>query len=411
MSRWWKGVALVAAWLGLVGTGRAQSCGCGIPSPVGAARMPEPVSCGPAAPAPPGPPPNLIPGPLTPEIAPPGPPDCLSLPANHTGAFQCENFPPEEAIYASIGTQWLQRQTLGKGAVAVVDPDNLKNGIIRPGIHHDVAERFNDVTPAMAPGFRGTLGYLCNDQSFEVTGFYIMPKSSSFTAGLRGRLDAFFVNPPLGFEGDNGMWKHADLITTTLTSTLGNIEVNYRRWNVGITGFEMVLGVRYFHSHENLGIFTGDDDLTIIGFNGKPDPTKEATYNINLTNNLIAGQFGLEYTTHVLKWLSAGTTAKAGLGPDIIHVRTSLTRGDGFVGFDTSRTATRLGGIADLGAFLDIALLERARLRAGYNIMWLVGVATTIDQGDFNLAHTMGHTNYNGSTMYHGPMLELQFLF
>src|SRR5262249_43074988 len=77
MLKKWMGVALLAGWLGLTAQARAQY----LPSPVGAARIPEPLPCGPTAPVP-----NLVPGPLNPLDAPKGPPDCLSLPAGINNA-------------------------------------------------------------------------------------------------------------------------------------------------------------------------------------------------------------------------------------------------------------------------------------------------------------------------------------
>jgi hypothetical protein len=55
--------------------------------------------------------------------------------------------------------------------------------------------------------------------------------------------------------------------------------------------------------------------------------------------------------------------------------------------------------------------MERLRLRGGYQAFWLTNIATSQDQVDFNLANTGGRKNYTGSTFYHGPMVELQFLF
>src|SRR5690606_33284142 len=142
MTRWYKHAAFLVAWLGCSVMGHAQN---EIPSPVGAARMVEPLGIpqppGPASqpgpfpngappmPMPPGGPhamghpgghghghkhgpmmqPPLIPGPITPQMAPLGPPPSLSLPANHTSAFDREKCPPEEAFFASIGIQGLQR--------------------------------------------------------------------------------------------------------------------------------------------------------------------------------------------------------------------------------------------------------------------------------------------------------------
>src|SRR5262245_44707696 len=113
MSRWWLGVAVVAGCLGQAA--QAQNPQPAIPTPYGAARTPpEPLPIGVCPP----PVPNLVPGPLTPDKAPNGPPDCLSLPPSSPGAFQCETYPPEIAIFAGAGTQALQRQKLGKGAIA-----------------------------------------------------------------------------------------------------------------------------------------------------------------------------------------------------------------------------------------------------------------------------------------------------
>ena len=89
MTRRWKHLTAIAALLTTAVAGRAQE---GYPSPVGATRMLEPLRYVP------GPQPNLVPGPVTPAIAPVGPPPSLSLPENHTSAFQCERTPPRRRV-------------------------------------------------------------------------------------------------------------------------------------------------------------------------------------------------------------------------------------------------------------------------------------------------------------------------
>src|SRR5262245_31039469 len=113
MSKWWIGVAVVAAWPAWAA---AQCCGpcCGglMPTPYGAARCPEPIPCAP----------NLMPGPLPPQLAPPGPPACLDLPENHNSAFQCEEFVRDCGVYVSLGVIALQREKMGHQPLAVADP-------------------------------------------------------------------------------------------------------------------------------------------------------------------------------------------------------------------------------------------------------------------------------------------------
>jgi hypothetical protein len=409
MIRRWMGAAVVAGWLGLGAAAHAQY----LPSTAGAARiMPEPLPCGPGGGPPPAPSPNLIPGPLSTGTAPPGPGPDLSLPANHMSAFQCENWPPECAFYAHIGGLALQRQQLGKGAVAVFDNQSmgLDTGLPAPP-NSPVAERFKDVHPGMDWGFGGTVGYIFGDQAVELTAWGTFARSQSLQVDNPGNIDVFFFNPPLGFEGDNGLWLQADRVITTFQSYLINGELNYRCWNGGIHGLEFIAGVRYLDQREKLSVFTSDDDLTLEAAGLNPDPRRNATYAVAAHNHILAPQIGVEYTFPLRCWLWFGFDGKAGVGPNWANTTITLDRGDGFNGINDHRNHVGVSEVFELGAHLDFHILERLRVRAGYQAFWLAGVATSQDQIDFNLASPGGRQNYNGSMFYHGPMVELQFLF
>ena len=115
MVRRWVSAAVIAGCLGLAPAAQAQ---------VGPAPLPEPI------PFCPDPGSNYVPGPMSAATAPPGPPDCLSLPNDGTGAFPCQCTEPECAVYFSVGAQMLQRQNLaGGGVLAVRDPGVLDTGI------------------------------------------------------------------------------------------------------------------------------------------------------------------------------------------------------------------------------------------------------------------------------------------
>ncbi len=409
MIRQWMGAAVVAGWLGLGAAAPAQY----LPSPVGAARiMPEPLPCGPAGGPPPAPAPNLVPGPINPADAPPGPCDQLSLPANHASAFQCENYPPECACYASLGAMALQRQQLGAGAIAVYDNNsmNLDTGFSAPA-NSPVAERFKDLVPGMNWGARGTVGYLFNDQAVELTAFYIFQQSVSQVVDNPGNIDSFFIHPPLGFEGDNGLWLQSDRVASTFQSSLFNDELNYRTWNVGISGLEFIAGVRYLDEREKLALFTSDDDLTLQSNNRPPDLKRNATYSVLARNHILAPQVGLDYNAPLWRFLSWGFDGKAGAGPNWSNTNILLQRGDGFVGFNNHHNHVGVSQVYQAGFYLDFHILERLRLRGGYQALWLVDVTTSQDQVDFNLANHAGTQNHTGSIFYHGPMVELQFLF
>jgi hypothetical protein len=396
------GVALIAGWLGLGAAARAQSMA---PTPYGAARMPEPVPCGPASP-------NLIPGPLTAENAPPPPPDCLSLPAGHSGAFQCECYVPDCHAYFSAGSMMLQRQRLGHGPIAVFDPNvsGIDTGLLAPPRSQKAVD-FNDAVPALSYGPSGTLGFLWGNQAIELTSYYIVGNTGSDTTALQGRLDAFFFNPPRGFEGDVGLWNQADLIRTSVRTNLWNTELNYRYTEKAVTTAELILGVRYLNLQDQLGVFTDDDGLTFRDINGNPDPLRQATYSIRANNRIVAGQVGLECEQCICPWLSLGVHAKGAWGVNFVDVHYQLDRGDGFNAFAVRRNSTAFSHLYEFGVTLNFLVLEKMRIRGGYNCLWLVDVASSVDQVDFNLANPLGRHSNDGSIFFHGPSVEFQFLF
>ncbi|HEY7309225.1 MAG TPA: hypothetical protein VH643_07720 [Gemmataceae bacterium] len=465
MCRGWKGVALVAACWCLHLPAQAQMGGT-YPSPVGAARMPEPIPCNPSQGPPPPQMPNLIPGPIGPQAAPMGPPDCLSLPADHTSAFQCENYVEECGFYVDIGPMALQRNHLGAGDVAVVNASavntpffNAANGtnnqpivatpFLPPPPGQFSAVNFNSVTPALSLGVIGTVGYLWHEQAIEFTSFYIWENDSSASAFQPNSLDTLFFNPPLTFLGDN-LFRDANKVTLTQGSSLFNAELNYRRWNPAFAGLDFIFGLRYIRQNDNLSIASEGTPLitdilsTPAGLPPILSGRNIAIYNVFCHNNIFAPQFGLEYTLPICRWLSLSGMGKAGLGANYLTTDVNLQRGDGFSAFNTQRNAWNFAQVYQLGLFANINILERLRLQLGYTSTWLEGVAVSNDQVDFNLMGAQarrqflqqqiipgggvmtptleqlrnvqniiphGHSSNNGSLIYFGPQIQLQFFF
>jgi hypothetical protein len=438
-------LALVAACWCLYGPAQAQVGT--YPSPVGAARMPEPIPCTPS-PTPPPPSPNLVSGPISPQAAPMGPPDSLSLPYDHTSAFQCDNYVGESGFYVHIGPMALQRNHLGAGDIAVYNaraqgiPTGpvIPNPFLPPPPGTMSALNFNSVTPALSLGLTGTVGYLWDNQAVEFTSFYVWENDVSAAATQPFSLDTLFYNPALTFLGQ-GLFRRADMVQMTQGSSLFSSEVNYRRWNSAYAGLDFIFGLRYIRQNDILDILTQGTAILYNSF-GMPPGRDMAIYQVIAHNNIFAPQFGAEYNLPVCRWLTFSGLGKVGLGANYITSDVSLTRGDGLTSFNTQRNAWSFGQIYTLGAFADINILERLRLRLGYTATWLCGVATANDQVDFDLkgaearqafglagiaqaistgnlnqinnaqqAIPHGRVNNNGSIMYFGPQVELQFFF
>src|SRR5690348_4685781 len=100
MKKWWIGAALAAMCVGESAWGQGP--------PAGGALLPEPAPVAPCGP----PPPQMTPGPLSGGLAPPGPCDALTLPADIPTAWG-KGPVPESALYLSLGSLGFQRQRPG----------------------------------------------------------------------------------------------------------------------------------------------------------------------------------------------------------------------------------------------------------------------------------------------------------
>lgn len=451
MCRGWKGLALVATWWCLNVAAQAQTGT--YPSQLGAARMPQPIPNAPS-PAPLAPEPNLVPGPINPQQAPPGPPDSLSLPYDHTGAFQTEEYGKEHGFYVDVGPMALQHNHLGAGDIAVVNShavglgngsSAIPNPFNPPPAGITGALNFNSVTPPLSLGITGTVGYLWDNQSIELSAFYIWENDVSRYVNQPFSFDSMFYNPPLAFIGA-GMFRYADSVGMNFGSSLTNAELNYRRWNSSFfNGVDFIFGVRAMRENDLLTL-TSSGTALIKDTNalGLASPGENSiAYSVIAHNNIVAPQLGLEWNLPIFKWLTLCLLGKGAWGVNYLTTDVNLTRTtDGLTAFNTSRHATVFAQVYQLGAFADINLLEKLRLRLGYSAFWLTGVAAAVDQVDFNLqgqqardslgfqglvnafkggdlksifgaenSYPHGRINNNGSMIFYGPQVQLQFFF
>ena len=402
MMRRWVGAAVIAGCLGLVhAEARAQYP----PGPAGSSPLPEPLSFGQGGAEAPGGP-DLGAAPLT---SPGGP--VVSLPADGTGAFPCQEPCLESGTFFHVGGQALRRQGFGNEILAVRDPQNLDTGAA-PTAGLPVLQKLGNVNPLFNGGVRATLGCLFEgNQSLEITGFYDFEGTQSNSISNAGRIDSFFTNIPLGFEGDNGLWLQADRQTTALKTILWGTEVNYRWADPGLMGAELIVGVRYLDLKDKITTTTDDDGIAFPLTNGQPDPTRVASYAVQTENRYFGPQLGFEWGRDCCKWMTLGVGGKGSVGADYVELRRTLMRGDGFVGFDAGKDRFQYSMLYELNGFVDFHLLERVKLRLGYQALWFVHMDNVSGEYDFNLQNTNGSNSQSGSVFFHGPMAELQFFF
>lgn len=326
------------------------------------------------------------------------------------GAFEGGLSYSGSAWYVTLGAMSLQRTQLGRGPLAVRDPGNVDTGIAPP-VTSPVVFNYDDMEMDWMVGYRATLGWHWNNKALELTGYYIPQDTSYHRVNLPRQLDLPFFNPPVGFEGNNFLWLQADQASVALRTALGNAELNYRWWTGEHLYFSWLVGVRYVDLWERLRIFTDDDGLTVADAVGRPDPLRQATYTARAHNRILAGQLGFEWNIPLNPWVAATWSAKGAWGANFVEVDTRLKRGDGFLGFRNERSETTFSHLYDAGFFLDWKLHQCAKLRTGWNLLWLVQVTEAVEQVDYNLANTQGRRKPNGDVFYHGPTIELHLVF
>lgn len=407
MWKRWMGVALLAGWLAPAAPAPAQ-----VPAGPAGAAMPEPVPCGPSGC---GACDRAMPGPLPAVMAPPGPPDELSLPAGHLSAFSCDGPAEHDRVYFYVGALAFQRQRLGHGVVAYLDPNTraLDTGITPAPVSpkNNPLLDFQDIDPPMQWGGKGTLGYVTGNYALELVGWYLPQTDTDVQASVPGRTNTFFANPPVGFEGDNGLWLQADIVRVTQQTTMGNAEVNVRYFSKAVGGIEPIIGIRYLDLQERLSIFTDDDGILFRDVNGNGDPLRQATYSTRVHNHIVAPQLGADLYWQPLQRLALGAVAKGAWGANFVDREYQLFRGDGFSGFNVQRGWTQFTSVYELNLYADIYITEQMRLRAGYNALWVVHLPEAVDQVNYDLSRPEAIRKEAGSIFFHGPSVEVQFLF
>ncbi len=398
MARWWSSTTLIAVCLAGAPAAQAQYLQYASPPP-----MPEPV---PTA--------TMIPGPLNSLMAPQGPCDDMALPGNYPNSFTGyeEPKPPDKEWYFNVGLQALVRQRPTKHfPLAILDPQNLDTGKYPFILDVHDAQKFGDLQPNWALGVRTALIYRWDNHEIEVSGFYQPDNKATKESVIPGRLDLSFFNPPLGFEGDNGMWLQVDRLRTILSTSLGSAEVNYHQWSDALTGVEWILGVRYFNLNEHLTIFTDDDGVKIRDVFGFPDPLRQAYYILHARNNLVAPQAGLEYDWKLTDWLVLNCYGKGAWGVNFTELDSQLVRGDGLRGRMGKRSDTSFAHMYDIGMNFDIYLAERIRWRLGYTWFILCHALDVANEVDFDLSHSINDHSEFKNIFFHGPVFEFQFVF
>jgi hypothetical protein len=293
-----------------------------------------------------------------------------------------------------------------KDLILVEAPDPIPPGVNGMPLFAD----FKDMNQNMMYGLKVGGQYLFNEHNAVELTSTIMPQHTDhITYILPGQLTSFFTSPPavpVGFEGDNGLWDHADRMDLNLTTTMFLMELNYRGYcGAGNWEADYLLGVRWLNIHEKLA-WTTDDDGIQFG----PDPLTTATYTVRARNSIVAPQLGFGLHRNICPWMAVSWEGKGAWGQNFASYEIQLERGDGFSAPSGGLKKEHFCQVYESALSVDFSGTWW-RLRFAYDVLFIHGVATGQNEIDFNLLNPNGNGRFDGSLLYHGPSVSFNIVF
>jgi Putative beta barrel porin-7 (BBP7) len=315
------------------------------------------------------------------------------------------------------------------------DPRFIRQPIVVDGNTNTTLLSTSDLDFDFDPGLRATVGMrLCGGRALEFSYFGLFQGNASavavkpdenafltFPGNLAGNVfvnmnrtqvnysswvHSFEVNLPCccGCCDESGCTEVRDECGCTERRDdcgSGTVRDNCGRGTVRCHSFEWFGGFRYLNIGEELNISA---QRIVAG------EVEEGAYNIRTANHLYGGQLG----ARLRRWgdrFGWEATGKAGIFGNDAQQTQSVTD---FPNFPLRPTVSSSSGEVAFVGEINLSALYRLtnvwNLRAGYNVLWIEGLALAPDQLDFNFASSpSGNQLHDGGGMFlHGVNLGLE---
>lgn len=328
----------------------------------------------------------------------------ISLGDGHDGCELPFNNNPCPCVYARVEALFLKRDPRFSNQAIVVD-DTTDTTLLST----------SDLDYNYDPGLQATFGMrICDGRAIEFTYFGLFDGNANGSAASSGAGSSLIL-------GDNlfgNVFIDMDLTRVRYSSWLHSFEVNLpcccgccEQCGCGECGcgeggsscggdlgscqsFEWFGGFRFINYGDELDIYA---ERTVAG------AVESGSYNLRTSNHLYGAQLGARVRrTQGRFGYEAG--GKAGLYANDAQQEQTVTD---FPNFPLRRTSISSSAAAFVGE-ANLTGLYRLNqvwnLRAGYNVMWIEGLALAPDQLDFNFASAQGGNQLDNSSgmLLHG---------
>ncbi len=250
------------------------------------------------------------------------------------------------------------------------------------------------------PGYRIGLTYIRdNRMSFEGNFLWVSEWEGEKSVHGNQSLSFPFKNPNYTDDFNN-----ASKAIAIYKSNFWDVELNFwRHFNprrVDYFCLSFIAGLRYFHINESF-------ELTMI------KPPDKSSYDIHTSNKIFGIQVGLDFQMNPMRWLSWDIFAKVGGMINHAENRTLLRDQDDEITLrDFNEQERELGVFADVAGQFTIYCTNWLNFHAGYEMIFLSGLALAPEQVSKHTKSTSGEDVYvHGDAIIHGLYTGLTFSF
>jgi hypothetical protein len=302
---------------------------------------------------------------------------------------------PCPTCYGQVEALFLHREPRFSRQTIVVDPNTDTTFVSTSDLDFD-----------FDPGLRATIGVrICGGRALEFT-YFGLAEGNGDAVAASSDPNAFLIFPDNLF---GNVFVNPGVVNIRYSSSLNSFELNLPcccgccdkcgdECGCGedrCRSTEWFAGFRYINISEELNISA---QRTVAG------GLEEGSYDIRTTNHLYGVQVGARErrTRGRFGWEATG---KVGIFGNDAHQEQTVTD---FPNFQIRPTVSTRGGqvafIGDTNLSALYRLTEVWNLRAGYNLIWIEGLALAPDQLDFDFASATGGSQLHsgGGIFLHG---------
>jgi hypothetical protein len=326
---------------------------------------------------------------------------------------------PCPRVYGYVEALFLERTNCSDDQPIIVNLRRPDGSVVSPSEGTPVFST-SDLDFDFEPAVRAVVGHRLHN-GWAVEGAYLGlfdADTSAFVSALPDQSSILTFPGDLAYVENLNVIADMDKIWVDYSSSLHSGELNLvcccgccdpcgkgkdagNHCNLYCRTFEWFMGFRYINFRE---------ELNIHGQAIRETGVEDGYYNVQTSNNLYGAQVGARTRRWGTKW-GWEATGKAGIFANDAQQEQVILDWDNepFTYRSISAAETPVAFVGELNLTGIYRLNDVWNLRAGYNLIWITGVALAPDQLDFSTTPTAGsQINSSGGVLLHGVSCGLE---